>query len=521
MTTVILIPTYNERENILLLIPRLFTAAPDVFVLVIDDNSPDGTAKAVKELCQKFPNLSLYQRERKEGLGKAYLDAFRKVLSDSNVAVVCTMDADLSHAPEALPAMLRALSEADMIIGSRYVTGGSVEGWEPWRKFLSGWGNRYSRLVTRLPVRDCTSGFSCISADALRRIDFSDFDMSGYAFLIYLKYKLWRSGMRLFEVPIHFKNRLTGESKISLRIVEEGLLLPWRLIHKPFVEKIKCPTCGSIKTKFWFIKNACTVNRCQSCGLIFIHPLPPSFNAVYAKDYFCGALRGHGYVNYDLEKKADNSTFTKYLTVIETYTKRKGKLLDVGAATGAFVACAIKRGWQAEGIEISDFAAAAARANGMPVATGTLETVAFPAGSFDVITLLDVFEHVPDPTKTLKILHEALKINGLLVINTPNASSFWARLTGRFWPLIIPPEHIRLFNATNLISELRCQGFKTETITTIGKRFTLPYIFRLASTIRGLGWLKQLAQLCNTPFFNHFSIPLNLHDNIFVIARKN
>lgn len=229
----ILIPTYNEKENITKIVPRVFEFTPNVSVMVIDDNSPDGTAEIVETMQQKYPNLSLYKRTKKEGLGRAYMDAFQKVLKEKpDTKFICTMDADLSHDPRYLPDMFAATKKNDYIIGSRYVPGGSVVGWEFYRKMLSYLGNHYVRLVTHIPTHDCTSGFACINADILRKMDFTDFDTSGYAFLMYLKYKAWKNGANMYEVPICFKNRITGESKITMNIIQEGLLLPWRLIKK-------------------------------------------------------------------------------------------------------------------------------------------------------------------------------------------------------------------------------------------------------------------------------------------------
>lgn len=230
-STMILLPTYNERENIQKIIPLLFGLLPNVRVMVVDDHSPDGTAAVVKNLQREYPLLLLFERPKKEGLGRAYTDAFKKVLTEfPETEVVVTMDADLSHDHEKLPAMLELARTHDLVIGSRYLPGGQIEGWEWHRRLLSRWGNRYVRLVTKLPVRDCTSGFNVMWTEALRKLNFSSLDPSGYAFLIALKYLLWKQGARIAEHPITFKSRLSGESKISMRIVEEGLLLPWKLM---------------------------------------------------------------------------------------------------------------------------------------------------------------------------------------------------------------------------------------------------------------------------------------------------
>ncbi len=226
----VLLPTYNERENIGSIVPEIFSLFPEIFIMVIDDQSPDGTAVAVRSLQKQYPNLFLFERQKKEGLGRAYAEAFQKVLNEfPDIETVVTMDADGSHDPEDLPRLLSARSKAQVVVGSRYVHGGVIHGWEHARQLLSRWGNRYARFVTGIPVKDVTSGFNCISADVLKRLRFSTLDPSGYAFTISTKYAIWKLGAKMKEIPITFKNRRFGESKISLRIVGEGIILPWKL----------------------------------------------------------------------------------------------------------------------------------------------------------------------------------------------------------------------------------------------------------------------------------------------------
>lgn len=229
MKTCIIIPTYNEKENIGALIGGIFNLIPNVLVMVVDDNSPDKTADTVLSLKPKFPNLALFSREKKEGLGRAYIGAFLEVLKDKEIKRIVTMDADFSHDPRALPPMLEAAERHDLIIGSRYVSGGSIVGWELWRRILSRCANFYCRLVTWIPVHDCTAGFQVINTDILRKIDLSKIDSSGYAFLMELKYLISKAGASVKEMPIVFKNRIGGESKISSHIIREGIFAPWKI----------------------------------------------------------------------------------------------------------------------------------------------------------------------------------------------------------------------------------------------------------------------------------------------------
>ncbi len=520
METIILLPTYNEKENIRAVIPKIFATVPHVSVMVIDDNSPDGTAAAVTELTAQFPRLILYSRPKKEGLGRAYSDAFSKILTEGRFTHICTVDADGSHDPSYLPELIRLGANHDLVIGSRYTGEGGIEGWELWRKILSRGGNWYCRLVTGLPITDCTSGFMCLNTKMLREINFSEIDPSGYAFLMHLKYKIWKLGKRIVELPILFKSRLSGESKISLRIIQEGVLLPWNLIRWQPGGALPCPACASLNTRFWFTKNNCKVRRCVACQLIFIAPLPDQFNALYSADYFTGATQGFGYVDYEQTKQAENVTLQIYLDKIEAKHPNKGSILDIGAATGSFLTIAKQRGWQVAGVEISDYAAAAARGRGLAVQTGTLDNAVFAPHSFDVITLWDVFEHLPDPNLTLLKITKLLKPGGIVVMNMPNAGSAVAKILGRFWPLIIPPEHIRLFNPKNLSMILNKHDFTVIEIGNIGKKFQPAYIFQIMYTIRHQAIWRKISNYLQKSRLNRLSIPLNLRDNMFIMARQ-
>ena len=228
--TVILTPTYNERDNIRHLVQRVFSLHPDVHVLVIDDNSPDGTADAVRELTRSYPHLLLLSRQCKSGLGEAYKAGIAQVLRNKNVVSIITMDADGSHDPGDLAALREQGRIHDVVVGSRYTSGGRIEKWERWRHMLSRSGNTYARAITGLPFSDVTAGFIHLRASKLRELDLSTLHSSGYAFLIELKWALVkRLCASATEVPITFKSRREGESKISNHVIMEGIVTPWRV----------------------------------------------------------------------------------------------------------------------------------------------------------------------------------------------------------------------------------------------------------------------------------------------------
>ncbi len=230
MKTTIIIPTYNESENIKVIIPLIFQAFPEIYVTVVDDNSPDGTALIVKELQKTFPHISLIERAAKNGLGPAYIHAFREILKDKDVETVIMMDADLSHDPKHLREMVELRKKYKLVIGSRYIKGGSTTGWELYRRILSRCGNIYAKIITGMPINDCTGGFNAISTDLLRTIDLDEINVSGYAFIMHFKYLLQYKDKNLIEIPIIFKNRVAGKSKLSNLIIWEGILAPWKMV---------------------------------------------------------------------------------------------------------------------------------------------------------------------------------------------------------------------------------------------------------------------------------------------------
>jgi dolichol-phosphate mannosyltransferase len=221
----IVIPTYQEAGNMAVLLPRVRAAAPDADVLVVDDDSPDGTADLAEKLGVELGRITVLRRDGARGFGAAVRAGFAWALERDYDAVL-GMDADLSHDPGALPSLLRALENgADMVVGSRYVPGGAIPSWPAHRRALSRWGNRYATVLLRLPVSDATSGYRAYRAPALRAVDFHRVRANGYGFLIEMVYRVTRSGGRLAEVPIRFEDRARGGSKMSGRIVVEAMAL--------------------------------------------------------------------------------------------------------------------------------------------------------------------------------------------------------------------------------------------------------------------------------------------------------
>lgn len=228
LKTVVIIPTYNERANLSKLLPAILRDLP-CDVLVVDDNSPDGTAELVEDIASRFiKRVFLIRREAKLGLGTAYLAGFRWAL-DHGYDLICEMDADFSHHPAQVPELINAAVDADLVLGSRYVQGGGTANWSPFRQAISKGGSIYARLVLALPYRDLTGGFKCFRRSVLETLDLDTVHSTGYAFQIELTFRAHRAGYRIVEVPIQFEERRAGQSKMSARIILEALVRVWQL----------------------------------------------------------------------------------------------------------------------------------------------------------------------------------------------------------------------------------------------------------------------------------------------------
>ncbi|MBE0558204.1 MAG: polyprenol monophosphomannose synthase [Proteobacteria bacterium] len=224
----VVIPTYNEADNITQLIPRILATGAHFEALVVDDNSPDGTAQAVQALMDSNPRVHLIQRETKMGLGTAYVAGFKYAL-EKGFDFVFEMDADFSHDPAELPTIFQKAQQCDLVIGSRYISGVNVVNWPIRRLLLSYMANVYTRWITGMPVRDATGGFKCYRRKVLEAIDLDAIHSNGYAFQIEMNFLTWKKGFQICELPIIFVDRRVGSSKMSKNIISEAAWLVWKL----------------------------------------------------------------------------------------------------------------------------------------------------------------------------------------------------------------------------------------------------------------------------------------------------
>ena len=233
----IIIPTYNEARNLPQIIPAILSQDSRLDLLVVDDNSPDGTGDIADAMAKKEPRMHVMHRPAKEGLGRAYLAGFRWGLAEGYEAMF-EMDADFSHDPAFIPRFLKAIEETDLVLGSRYATGVNVINWPISRLLLSLGANLYARIITGLPLTDLTGGFKCFRRTVLEAIDLDQVRSNGYAFQIEMSFRAWKKGFRLQEIPIIFHDRVEGQSKMSKRIVREAIWMVWWLRLQSLIGRI-------------------------------------------------------------------------------------------------------------------------------------------------------------------------------------------------------------------------------------------------------------------------------------------
>jgi dolichol-phosphate mannosyltransferase len=228
MKTLVIIPTYNEIHNIQKLVPLLLESYSFIDILIVDDNSPDGTADFIQKLSEKEQRINLLKREKKMGLGTAYVAGFQFMLSKEYEFAI-QMDADFSHDPNEITKFMENIENHDLVIGSRYIHGVRVANWPIKRLLLSYFANLYSRIITGMPVKDGTGGFKCFRRIVLESINLNNIHSNGYSFQIEMNYKTWKKGFKIIEIPITFVDRVHGTSKMSKKIVREAIFMVWKL----------------------------------------------------------------------------------------------------------------------------------------------------------------------------------------------------------------------------------------------------------------------------------------------------
>lgn len=283
-----------------------------------------------------------------------------------------------------------------------------------------------------------------------------------------------------------------------------------------------CPIGGSShRVYFAFSRYGYQLYRCKSCGHLWVHPTPSAreLEDFYSKGYFQGDVEKRGYQNYDTDKVSVLPEFDYFLTRLERATDRRD-LLDIGAATGVFMECAIRRGWRARGLELSSYAAEAGRAKGLDIACSALEDMDDGSVVASVVTLWDVVEHFRDPVRAFRILGRIVPPGGLIMFATPQSDSFFARVMGRFWTLLAPPQHLHYFSQASMLEILRRNGFTIVSTEWRGKSFDLGYIIHFV-----MGWLRirwaWLNRVGHWRIMQRIVLRINPHDMMIVLAKRS
>lgn len=391
MKTTIIIPTYNEAENIEPIIREILKYLPETTILIVDDDSPDNTGKIAERLSQNDPRIKFISRKGKpRSFAQSYIEGFKMAISNGADYII-QMDADFSHNPKYLPLMLEKLKDCDLVVGSRYKKGGKVENWPPLRKFISRCGNIYSKIITSIPINDLTSGFAAWKAEALKKIDLDKIHSNGYAFQIEMKFQAWKNGFRIKEIPIVFTDRKLGNSKMSKKIVLEAALfcLKLSIFNNPRIDSLQNE---KIKDYYRHIEN---------------------YDWIYVNDNLVG-----------LETFFHRNRSKKIIKLINQNIIKNNKCLDIGCGTGLFTRH-LPPGSIGLDINPRNLEKARKYAPHIHFIKGDIEKIDFPNDTFETIICTEVFEHLPDPTKAITEIKKVIKPNGILIGSVPTNGFIW------------------------------------------------------------------------------------------------
>lgn len=541
LRTLVFTATYNEKGNVSPLLQRLCAVAPLAEVLIVDDDSPDGTGRLLDELAASNPRLTVVHRQGKLGLGSAHQLAMIYAMQHRYDTLV-TMDADLSHNPADIPHLLSGLETADFVAGSRYMPGGSCD-YRGYRRFVSIAANLAARVLLRLPLHEFTTSFRAFRVEALARINFAKLRNQGYSFFMESIYRLHQAGLRLAEVPIQFGDRHAGDSKIPRFEIVRGVL---KLIHlsasrllgrrMPPPQIVTDEHCVNCKSPYLAERHARQVRapeterssafrcssmahaskprvvRCLQCGLLQVPASehPPELDALYAE------VVDDDYLQNITSKK---KTFARAFARLRRHCPVPGRILELGSYCGLFLDEARRNGWQAQGIEPSRWAVQYARQNfGVEVSEGTVEAMA-PGlrPGFDAVVSFDVLEHVRDPAAFLRTSHLLLRPGGLLALSTLDADSWFPRLLGARWPWMMEM-HLSYFDRGVLARMFTGAGFELVCVEPYRHYASLRYIVRklCAAMPPWLGGPLVTA----SRFLPALVVPVSLGDVKLFVGRK-
>ena len=540
--TLVFSATYNEADNVKQLLQDIWTARPDADVLIVDDASPDGTGTLVSQIAETEPRLKLISRPGKLGLGTAHHLAMLFAIR-SGYDVLITMDADHSHDPQWIPRLTEKLMTADFVIGSRYMPGGSCD-YRGYRRTISVAANAAARLLLQLPLHEFTTSFRAFRVHRLAQVNFAKMHNQGYSFFMESVYRLHQAGLKVAEVPISFRDRYAGDSKIPRFEIFRGIgkllhLAASRLLRRkmpppsaPLLDK--CVVCGSQYLSEMYARDVeaspsavgssafrCSsmaharkprVAKCLQCGLAQV---PASEHPANLEELYADVVDDA----YLQNQRAKKKTFSNAYRRLAPFLPKAGRLLEVGSYCGFFLDEARRHGWTVTGIEPSRWAVQYARATtSSEVIHGSFEHIAPTlGGSYDAIVSWDVLEHVRNPGDMLRSANALLRPGGVLAVSTLDIDSPFARITGRNWPWVMEM-HLQYFSAKGLARMFESAGFEMLIVEPYRHYASLRYVYRkvcaLISGATGSGLMK-LERLVPD-----WVVPITLGDIKLYVGRK-
>lgn len=500
--TLVFSATYNEADNVKQLLQDIWTVRPAADILIVDDASPDGTGALVSQIAETEPRLKIIHRPSKLGLGTAHHLAMLFAIR-AGYDVLITMDADHSHDPRCIPRLTEKLTTADFVIGSRYMSGGSCD-YRGYRRTISVAANAAARLLLQLPLHEFTTSFRAFRVQRLAQVNFAKMHNEGYSFFMESVYRLHQAGLKVAEVPISFRDRYAGDSKIPRFEIFRGI---GKLLHLACSKLLRrkmpppsaplldeCVVCGSQYLSEMYPRGMeasqpavgssafrCSsmtharkprVAKCLQCGLAQV---PASEHPVDLEELYADVVDNEYLQNQGAKRK----TFLNAYTRLAPFLPKAGRLLEVGSYCGFFLEEARRHGWTVTGIEPSRWAVQHARAmTSSEVIHGSFEDVAPTlSGSYDAIVSWDVLEHVRNPGGTLQSVGALLRPGGVLAVSTLDIDSAFARITGRNWPWVMEM-HLQYFSAKGLVRMFESAGFEMLVVEPYRHYASLRYVYR-------------------------------------------
>jgi dolichol-phosphate mannosyltransferase len=535
--------TFNESDNISELIREVQECLPGAHMLIVDDNSPDGTGRIVAEIARSNPTVFLESRPRKSGLGSAHVLALKRAIA-GNYDYLITMDADFSHHPKYLPQLVALLDAGnEFVIGSRYTAGGRCD-YGFMRQLLSRSANTMAVLLLGIPLKESTTSYRGFNIELLKRLDLDAIRSTGYAFFVECVYRVTCATKKLAEFPIHFEDRRAGSSKISKIEIFRGVVallrLAWERVTSLFRTQSKvpkatlptnpCALCGSLDNTIIFRSTSVTgqdgaayqctntehashgqIARCLGCGLIQTNPqLAPEFiEGLYAD------VRDEIYLKNIPARKR---TFRYNLDRIRSHLPTRGKLLDVGAYCGVFLEVAKEdTALDVFGVEPSRWATEYCQTQrALKVSQGTLRTLPKEFYELDVITSWDVLEHVTDPMEELREVNRRLRIGGVYAFSTLNVENWFPKLAGERWPWYMDM-HLYYFTNGILKFMLERAGFEVLAVQPYCHIITGDYLLRKLSSL-GVPFVSRLEG--KVAWLTKLFVPFRFGDIQLFVARK-